>query len=364
MKIGLLTTYSFNYGSYFQATSLLNKLNDMGNECELINERFKEKKWINLRLLYAFHFFTPKPIRKLLGELLPQYNTFLCLQKDILKLPQSPIKIRDMESLSKCYDCIVLGSDELWSASPRSIRYTEEYFGYGMTKPHITYAPSGTLFDLNNVDLCDRASKGMKTFQNIAVRDVYTQEIVRKLTGREACLVLDPTLLNPYFIKNTEEHHGGYVLLYGSDYSEEQQRHIKRMAIDHNWRIVALGWPQKWANEFYSPSSAEEFQEIFEYAEYCVPSTFHGTIFSILHEKQFVTMLSPLRGRKVTMLLQQLGLENRLWSQSCNMDEEINYCRVNELLQRLRRESEQYLTDALQAISLEISQTASPAITH
>lgn len=364
MKIGLLTTYSFNYGSYFQATSLLNKLKDMGHECELINECFKEKQWTNLRLLYTFHSFVPKPISKVLGHLLPQYNTFLCLQKDVLKLPQSPAKLKDMESLCNLYDCIVLGSDEVWSASPKSIRYTEEYFGYRMTKPHFAYAPSGTLFDLEDVDLCNKAAEGIRSFKNIAVRDVYTQEVVRKLTGREACLVLDPTLLNPYFIKNNEKHHGGYVLLYGSDYSEEQQRLIKRMAADHNWQIIALGWPQKWADKFCNPSTAEEFQNIFEYAEYCVPSTFHGTIFSILHEKQFVAMLSPLRGRKVTMLLQQLGLEKRLWSQSCNMDEEIDYHRVNQLLQCLRRESEQYLTDALQVISLEISQTVPPTIAH
>lgn len=355
MKIGLLTVYSFNYGSYFQATSLLYKLKDMGHNCELINERFKEKQWTNLRLLYTFHSMIPQPLRKMLGCLLPQYNTFLCLQKDVIKLPQSPPRIKDMESLCELYDCIVLGSDEVWSASPRSIRYTPEYFGYNITKPHIAYAPCGSLFDLENPDLRSRVADGIKSFQNIAVRDVYTQEMVKKTTGREVCLVLDPTLLNPYFIKGTESHHGGYVLLYGSDYSEEQQSHIKRMAARHNWQIVALGWPHKWANRFCNPSTAGEFQDIFEHAAYCVPSTFHGTIFSILHKKQFVTMLSPLRGRKVTMLLQQLGLESRLWNQTCNMDEEIDYSEVNQLLENLRRKSEKYLEDALEAVSLENS---------
>lgn len=353
MKIGLLTVYSFNYGSYFQATSLLYKLRDMGYECELINERFKEKQWANLRLLYAFYSFIPKPINKVLGHFLPQYNTFLCLQKDVEKLPQSPAGLKDVEILCNNYDCIVLGSDEVWSASPRSIRYTEEYFGYRMTKPHIAYAPSGALFDLEDNELCNKAAEGIKTFKSIAVRDAYTQKVVRNLTGREARLVLDPTLLNPYFIKGNGKCHGGYVLLYGSDYSDEQQRLIKKMASDHGWQIVALGWPQKWADRFCNPPTAEEFQNIFECAEYCVPSTFHGTIFSILHEKQFVTMLSPLRGRKVTMLLQQLGLEDRLWSQTCNMDKEIDYHKVNGLLECLRKESEEYLTDALQTVARE-----------
>jgi len=364
MKIGLLTVYSFNYGSYFQATSLLKKIKDMGYECELINERFKEKQWVNLKLLYAFYSFIPKPINKILGHFLPQYNTFLYLQKDIQKLPQSPVKLKNMESLCNNYDCIVLGSDEVWSASPKSIRYTEEYFGYRITKPHIAYAPSGTLFDLDDAELCAKAAEGIKSFKSIAVRDVYTQEVVRKLTGRTAYLVLDPTLLNPYFLKNRKKHHGGYVLLYGSDYSEEQQGLIKRLAAEHDWQIIALGWPQKWADKFCNPSTAEEFQNVFEYAEYCVPSTFHGTIFSILHEKQFVAMLSPLRCRKVTMLLQQLGLENRLWNPTCNMNETIDYYKVNQMLECLRKESEKYLADALQAISLETNHVVPHITSH
>lgn len=130
------------------------------------------------------------------------------------------------------------------------------------------------------------------------------------------------------------------------------------MAAAHDWQIIALGWPHKWADKFCNPDTADEFQNIFECAEYCVPSTFHGTIFSILHEKQFVTMLSPLRSRKVLMLLQQLGLENRLWNSACNMDEPINYYTVNQLLAGLRAESEEYLSKALQAISLEKEQSS------
>lgn len=202
MKIGLLTVYSFNYGSYFQATALLNKIKDMGYECELINERFKEKQWTNLRLLYALYSFIPRPINKLLGQLLPQYNTFLSLQQDVGKLPQSSAVLKDMEYICNNYDCIVLGSDEVWSASSKSIRYTEEYFGYRISKPHIAYAPSGTLFNLHDADLCRKATVGIKSFKSIAVRDVYTQKVVEKLTGRKVGLVLDPTLLNPYFIKN------------------------------------------------------------------------------------------------------------------------------------------------------------------
>ena len=150
MKIGLLTVYSFNYGSFYQAKALQKQLQDMGHECELINEEFKKNEWKNLFLLYTFHKVIPAFCRPLICKILPQYNTFLKLQKDVATLPQSPASIRKMEEISKRYDCIVLGSDELWSANPGSIRFTPAYFGYGITCPHIAYAPSATLFDIED----------------------------------------------------------------------------------------------------------------------------------------------------------------------------------------------------------------------
>lgn len=355
MKIGLLTVYSFNYGSFYQAVALQKQLQDMGHDCELINEQFKKREWKNLFLLYTFHKMVPACFRPFISKILPQYNTFLKLQGDVSLLAQSPASIWRMEEISKRYDCIVLGSDELWSANAGSIRYTPAYFGYGITCPHIAYAPSATLFDLADDALCDRVREGMNSYSAIAVRDVHSQKVVKKITGREAPIVLDPTLLNPFFVAKEEKDVAGeYILLYGQHYDEEQRALIKKTSEEYGMKIYALGWPQDFADGFLNPDTAEAFQQAFAKAAYAFPSTFHGTIFSILHRRPFVSMLNPLRGGKVKMLLEQLALSDRIYQSGHAqiVRQAIDYDAVFDRIALLRQQSLTYLQEALQSVNV------------
>ena len=354
-KIGILTVYSFNYGSFFQATALYRYLADHGYDCEFVNERIKKKQWGNLKLLYTFHDLMPGFMRGLLGKLLPQYVTDLRLQKDVKKYRESAPKALNLVELTKGYGLVLLGADELWSASPKSIRYTPQHFGYGISCPHSAYATSGCLFDTEDKELCDRAAYGMRGFRKIAVRDTYTADVVEKLTGTRPPVVLDPALLYPYYSPvftgaAAKEGHDltgtPYVLLYGSEYSEPQRAYIKARAAALNARICAMGWPQDFADAFLDPETAEEFQACFENAVYCFPATFHGTVFSVTHHKQFVTMGNELRGKKIGMLLEQIGLSERLFRENTDYDE-IDYDSVESRLSVLRKQSEEELKSML-----------------
>ena len=76
MKIGLLTVYSFNYGSYFQAVALQKQIEALGHDCELINEQFKRNEWKNLQLLYSFDEKVPSIFKPLISKIFPQYCFF------------------------------------------------------------------------------------------------------------------------------------------------------------------------------------------------------------------------------------------------------------------------------------------------
>lgn len=350
MKIGLLTVYSFNYGSFYQAIALKLKLEEMGHQCDLVNERFKENTWFNIKLLYKFYRYIPSFFNEIISIFLPQYNTFLKLQKDVENYSQSPNSMLKMVDISKNYDCIILGSDELWSANPKSIRYTKEFFGYGIDCPHIAYAPSAALYDLNNNDLISKTKYGLESFTAISVRDEYTQHVVKMLINKYVPIVLDPTLLNPYFIDKKCSENAGYILVYGSEYSTIQVKFIKTMAKENNWKIFSLVWPQKWADKFINPTLADEFQNAFKYADFCFPSTFHGTIFSILHEKQFLSMTNELRGLKVKMLLKQLNLGGNIFEEKNKDIPTVDYRMVNQRLCQLREQSLDYLNYALDKV--------------
>ncbi len=382
-EVGILTVYSFNYGSFFQATSLYKKVQEMGYSCEFINERFKRKQWGNLALLYTFHDLLPESLRKWLSGKLPQYLTFLRLREDVASFRESDPDEARMYEITKGYDLVLLGADELWSASPKSIRYTPAYFGHGITAPHSAYATCGSLFDMEDEALCEKARAGIKTFEHVAVRDGYTAKVAEKLWNREEVpVVLDPTLLHPWFVEDcktitprievtttsasgtatstsgtatsTSEKAsvagGPYILLYGSEYSEPQRAFIKKKAIELGASVYAMGWPQDFADGFLDPEDALSFQRAFADAAFVVPATFHGTIFSILHHRPFVTAGNALRGVKIGELLKQLELTDRLFDETKAENNEygdIDYTALEEHLDVLRKESEAYLQKVL-----------------
>jgi len=354
MKLGLLTTYSFNYGSYHQAIALQKQLQDMGHECELINESFKKYKWFNLFLMYTMHPILPKFLKEKISDNMPQYKSFLRIQNDLKDVKISAVSARNMKKLSKSYDCIVLGSDELWSANSSSIRYVPEYFGYKIECPHISYATAAVQFDGSNSELCNKVRDGLLSFEQIAVRDIVSQKIINKITNRKIGIVLDPTLLNPFFATD-EECVENYILLYGQHYSEEQKDYIQNMAKNNKLEIVCVGWPHEWSDRFMDVETAAELQKMFAKATFCFPSTFHGTIFSIVNKKQFFAMLNPLRGKKIEMLLNELNLESRIFDENAKVNNDmIDYCVVQKKLDVLRQKSLIYLKNALEDISLKI----------
>lgn len=357
MKIGILTVYSFNYGSYFQATALYKELERLGYEVEFINEKFKKMKWGNLFLLYSFDSLLPESLKETISKLLPQYRTFLQLKKDVsLYKESSPSKL-DLRKLTEKYDLVILGADEMWSASKKSIRYTKEHFGYNISCPHISYATCGSLFDMNNSKLKKKAAAGLKTFKSISVRDEYTSKFVKKLAGKDAEIVLDPTLLNPYFVRKYNDLEGiyaddgsnykNYVLLYGQHYDESQRNYIIKKAKELDCKILSLGWPVDFADGFLNPKTAEDFQKCFALAKFCFPSTFHGTIFSILNHRPFLSMVNSLRGKKIKMLLKDLYLKDRIYSNKKTDYADIDYDKVEKVLEKKRSYSRNILLNAI-----------------
>ena len=89
----------------------------------------------------------------------------------------------------------------------------------------------------------------------------------------------------------------------------------------------------------------------FKQADYVITSTFHGTIFSIINEKKFLTIPNDPIENKVVPLLQDLYLTERYCRtgfSASTLPAEIDWSTVNANLSSLRSASQKYLGDALQ----------------
>lgn len=346
-RVAVLTTYYANFGSYFQATALQNQIEKLGYDCELINEKARLFKSYKMLISVVLTPILPNMVKEFIAGKVPQYYAYLRLRNDVKQLKTSSAFDINIKKLSKKYDCIVVGSDELWSANKKTIVYYPHYFGIDIECPHITYGPSATMFESASVSRMNEICYGLKTFDKISVRDIFTYDFVKKLTNIEPQLVIDPTIMNPYFAKKGEGG-GEYILVYGQHYSQEEIDIIKQFANNNSWKVMSVAWNHEWCDGYIDTMSAEEMQAAFNKSEYCFPSTFHGVIFSILNQRNFTAFINPLRGRKVKMLLETFQLESRIYSKDNNKCfDEIDFVEINKILSTKREESINYLKNAL-----------------
>ena len=105
-----------------------------------------------------------------------------------------------------------------------------------------------------------------------------------------------------------------------------------------------------------------EFCRIIEEADYVITTTFHGTIFSVLNEKQFVSLPASI---KTNDLLVRLGMEERLIENSTDLStiqellqkRMIDYGKVNCRISEMRENSLALLKKSMESTVNEYGKT-------
>lgn len=345
MKIGLLTVHYCDYGSFYQAMALYSQLEKLGHDVELISESYLYLKKPKLFLSHIMRLYSPKWFSQILRQRVAVYNTYCILEKDLASL-----KIARPNQLSRSnYDCVIIGSDELWSFTNPKIGYIKLHFGIDIFPPHISYATSGISLNQEKAAIHNRRRQivaGLKTFAWLSARDDVTKQWVEQWSGKPCKKVLDPTLLNPCFVQQSEQKN--VIVVYGEHFSAQQQAAIIHFAEKENMPLQAIAWRHSWCDSFLEANRGEDVQAAFAGAAYCISSTFHGTIFSILAHKPFTSFVTQERGRKVRCLLKDLMLEDRIFEEGSGINQkEIDYAAVEKILQEKRCISLQYLKHAL-----------------
>lgn len=347
MKIGLLTVYFADYGSFYHSMSLYQYLKSMGHDVELVHEshRYETSKKLMLSNFGVEKF--PNVINHLIRDRVTAYDTYCVLRPELQKVKLGPPCKSVKERYSR-YDCVVVGSDELWSSTNNTIGYVKDYFGQGISCPHISYATSGITLELKKLSPQQKAEmrQGLRTFRALSTRDDITKKWVETLAAVPCPKVLDPTLLNPFFVEHTPQQN--FILVYGEHFSSEQQKAICQFANNQHMPLLSVAWKHAWCDKHLTVSQASDVQKAFASAAFCMSSTFHGTVFSILAHRPFMSFTSELRGAKIHALLQDLNLMDRLYSEDRGIIRTpINYDAVDNYLLNQRKQSETYLQQAI-----------------
>lgn len=196
--------------------------------------------------------------------------------------------------------------------------------------------------------------RGIKKFKKISARDDLTEQLVCNITGTAPERVLDPTFLAEFPRAELAAKKKPYILFY---YCENLPHNILNQifsyAKEHGLAVYGAGECDKRYSEITVNLMPFEWVEMFRNAEFVFTGTFHGAVFSILNRRQFkVYLTNESRIKKVTALLEELGIQNRKMDSKFEFDlesmkNEINYDAVYRVINEKRQSSKQYLKDAI-----------------
>ena len=199
---------------------------------------------------------------------------------------------------------------------------------------------------------------GLSGLKCICVRESTGSEIVKKIISRDALVLLDPTLLIKMdeWLSISKEHQKKpkkkYALLYflrkisASDFA-----FIERVAKKHNLKIVNLYRIED--KDYYNVDPAE-FVDYINSANLVFTDSFHGTAFSILLKKPFISFKRDWGGDRKCMfsridnILKIFNMEDRFLE---NLKEKdiftIDFSNVDSILDKERERALEYLNEAL-----------------
>jgi hypothetical protein len=359
MKAGILTFHcAHNYGAVLQAYALQEYLKSLGHETEIIDYKpsyltkiydlFSLSRFKSMSIFNKIRYIITEPLA-LRGKRI-RYNKFTSFINNKLQLSR-PISNKESQ-LFEDYDVIFFGSDQIWNPKLTN-GFDPIYFGeFKSRAKKIPYAPSMEATSLTN-EQKEKYSYFLDNFSSISVRELRLKKLLQPLINKNISVVADPTFLpskqtwdkitaNP----NIKE---PYVLLYRTRSNKKVIEIAKKIAKEKKCKLIQISAIYYWyyVHNLKQNVSPEEFIGYIKNAEYVITTSFHGTAFSLILQKDFYTIkLGDGRDSRSENLLNEVKLGSRLISEYAH-PKAINY-NTNQLhIQKMADYSRNYIKDAL-----------------
>jgi hypothetical protein len=383
-KISITTVFKgFNYGSSLQAYASKKYLSSLGYEAEIIGYRDGVIKGRDIRFKKLFimllrTFWRPRLFKK-------TFSTYKnSLQKEISEgAKKAFLEFADRRLQVKKYTwsglkmyarndnvlACVCGSDQIWNATNIYIDPIF-YLKFAPKKKRIAYAPS---FGKSEIPKYNKGiiRKYVSGFDYLSVREEQGANIIKDLTGIDAPVLIDPTLLldKTDWLNTVDDlkvcERGKYILLYFLDKpSSAAIWYIKRLIEVYNCSAIAIPYQHSEFVEFECCSSVSagplEFIHLVSNASFVCSDSFHGTAFAINLNIPFLTFkrnygMAKDQSSRIISLLEKLELIKRFiceteLSEEINLEYQMSFENSNRLLACERQKAKEFLLNSLAII--------------
>ena len=377
--IGLAITYKgTNYGALLQAYATQYVIESMGFNTEIIN--YKEGKDHRFRpSIEAISYLSINKIKKLFS---PHKTNNIVLDqihkenKDLRVIAANNFRaerlknivnvdgFKNLQNQSKKYEAVIVGSDQLWEPNVSfSYFYSLMFAPKGVKR--ISYATSMGVSSYPWY-VKRQAAIFLNRIDYLSIREEQGRKIIKSICGREATVVLDPTYLISKdewesLIPEYKVVDSGYVLCFFLGSNMPMKEKAKEYARQHELRVVSILSNEvsendaEFADEVLIGRSPEDFINLIRGANCVFTDSFHCFTFCIINEIQvFVTYRVrqglASRNSRIDNIVDKFGVQDRLVKDPKEFvitDDEIDYMKVNEKVNRYILESKRFLKNAL-----------------
>lgn len=324
MRTGVITFHNaHNYGATLQTWALQKILKKMGTAPCVIHYHPEsiDRLYLPPRLKTfsdKWKYLTKRTVRVRVRKLRKKYEKYTAFLAQNLQLFGDYHTYEELKENPPGMDCYITGSDQVWNTDHTNgfdPAYLLDFAEPGCRK--LSYAASIGR-EAFPPQYRESFNRSISTFDAVSVREQSAVQAATDAFGREVSVVLDPTLLlnrEEYDeIKVPTERKERYILVYMMENNKNMIRLANNISVATGLPVIQRKPSRLFRNEldsFFTHTPGEFLGEM-EKAEYVITNSFHGTVFSIIYNRPFISMLHSETGSRTIDLLKSLGLESHI----------------------------------------------------
>jgi hypothetical protein len=311
MKIGITTFHwGTNYGGVLQSFALQSYLEKQGYDVHIINYApltFRDS------FLYCFRTRKLKTLYSNIKNYFKEKNIDK-FRKSNLNLTERYFSLDEVKKNTLNFDYLITGSDQVWNPygiQSHGLIYFLPFGGNNTKK--ISYAASFGCINYPK-DVMKKIKPLIKNFDAISLREKTGLDILSEEGFNDLKLMPDPTLL----LKKTD-----YINLMGQNKpAKTKYGFFYTLQPNQNTMTTIYNGVSKkiktisTLNIQSSTMGIEEWLSTIYKSEFIITNSFHGVIFSLLLNKNFIVVPieGPLKGMndRIHTLLDRFNLKDRL----------------------------------------------------
>ena len=265
-----------------------------------------------------------------------------------------------LDQLREKYDYFSVGSDQVWNPNYVDC-YRWMFLQFAERGQRIALSPSIGVSSLSSPYARRRISRGLRGFDNLSVREADGAKLIKQLTGQDATVLIDPTLMvtanswrsvaNGRMVPDRP-----YVFTYLlGDRSVEQDAYISAVSDDLDAIQVSLSDKARDGEVDAGPA---EFIALIDGASRVITDSYHAAVFSILMDTPVTIFRREGRSNlfsRLATLTQTFGLQDAVFGDERFEGQAMVSAQVKDsVLAKERRRFAEHVRQSMPGVDVEV----------